>query len=371
MTTDTISPAAAAAANSGISYEGRAGRLFGLGLKVAALTLLTLGFYRFWGKTEIRRYLWSRVRLDADRFEYTGTGKELFLGFLIVLAVLIPLGIVFQTLAVFSVAWSPAAQAWVSSLQTVVFLYLIGYAIYRARRYRLSRTLLRGIRFGQAGSAVRYGLMFLGYMLLAVVTLGIAKPVGDVALYRFQTNNTQFGDHGFEFDGKARDMMGRWLLCWVLTPFTLGLSLVWYAAYKIRYFADSTRFGDTTFALPIKLWDLIRLYAPYYLLMGALAALAALYVHYLDPNFGSAGNVMTIVSDFLVPLIAGLTIAILAPALQLVMITHRFAGMIAQLFDIFGTANFESIIQGAQQKSGAAEGMADALDIGAGVEIGF
>ena len=36
-------------------------------------------------------------------------------------------------------------------------LGLIGqYAIYRARRYRLTRTIYRGVRFHQSGSAWRY-----------------------------------------------------------------------------------------------------------------------------------------------------------------------------------------------------------------------
>ena len=53
------------------------------------LTIVTLGIYRFWAKTRIRRYLWSQTEFLGDRFEYTGTGKELLIGFLIVFAFLI------------------------------------------------------------------------------------------------------------------------------------------------------------------------------------------------------------------------------------------------------------------------------------------
>src|SRR5580704_4393738 len=72
-------------------YDGRLGALFRLWLKTMLLTILTLGFYRFWARTRIRKYLWSRVVLDGERFEYDGTGGELFLRFLITLAVLTPL----------------------------------------------------------------------------------------------------------------------------------------------------------------------------------------------------------------------------------------------------------------------------------------
>ena len=55
------------------------------------LALLTLGFYRFWAKTRIRRYLWGHLAFEDEDLEYTGTGRELFLGFLcVVVVVLIP-----------------------------------------------------------------------------------------------------------------------------------------------------------------------------------------------------------------------------------------------------------------------------------------
>ena len=41
------------------------------------------------------------------------------------------------------------ARAWIGTL-------LGHYAVYRARRYRLSRTVYRGVRFHQEGSAWRY-----------------------------------------------------------------------------------------------------------------------------------------------------------------------------------------------------------------------
>ena len=59
------------------------GKLFWMLFRFAFLTIITLGIYRFWAKTKLRRYLWSVVEYDGDRFEYHGTAKELFLGFLI------------------------------------------------------------------------------------------------------------------------------------------------------------------------------------------------------------------------------------------------------------------------------------------------
>ncbi|MBV8835846.1 MAG: DUF898 family protein, partial [Alphaproteobacteria bacterium] len=49
----------------------------------AVLLLVTLGIYRFWLVTDIRRHLWNNTEIAGDLIEYIGTGRELLLGFLI------------------------------------------------------------------------------------------------------------------------------------------------------------------------------------------------------------------------------------------------------------------------------------------------
>ena len=71
-------------------YTGRLRKLIPIVLRNILLSIITLGIYRFWGKTKIRRYLWSQVSFRGEPLEYTGTGTELFLGFLVVMLILIP-----------------------------------------------------------------------------------------------------------------------------------------------------------------------------------------------------------------------------------------------------------------------------------------
>src|ERR1051325_6054317 len=61
----------------------------------AWLEFVTLGFYRFWLATDMRRHLWSHTSVDGDAPEYTGTAKELLIGFLFALAILVPLYVVY------------------------------------------------------------------------------------------------------------------------------------------------------------------------------------------------------------------------------------------------------------------------------------
>ena len=50
-------------------------------LRIAIFNLLTLTAYRFWARTQVRKYIWSRTQVLDEPVEYTGSALELFLGF--------------------------------------------------------------------------------------------------------------------------------------------------------------------------------------------------------------------------------------------------------------------------------------------------
>ena len=143
-------------------YDGRTFSFAGLVFVNLLLQILTLGIFRFWARTRERRFLWSHVSLGEDRLEYTGRGLELFLGFLIVMIVLIPIGAIFQGLSL-AVGDSEPGIIIVTVLYITGLMFLIHLAIYRTRRYRLSRTLWRGIRGTLTGSPVRYALVAMAW----------------------------------------------------------------------------------------------------------------------------------------------------------------------------------------------------------------
>src|SRR3972149_5114193 len=59
-------------------------------MRGAVLLAVTLGIYRFWFATDVRRYLWSNTEIAGETLEYTGTPLELLIGFLMAGAILIP-----------------------------------------------------------------------------------------------------------------------------------------------------------------------------------------------------------------------------------------------------------------------------------------
>jgi uncharacterized membrane protein YjgN (DUF898 family) len=93
--------AAQPAETSGVAgrFVGNAKAFWRLLAGGAVLLMFTLGLYRFWLTTDVRRFLWSNTELDGESFEYTGTARELLLGFLIAIAVLVPLYAAFFVIA--------------------------------------------------------------------------------------------------------------------------------------------------------------------------------------------------------------------------------------------------------------------------------
>ena len=75
--------AARAPTDSASSYHGSGAALFWLMVRTTIYSLLTLGMYRFWQRTKMRQHFWNAIRVGGSPLEYTGTGLEKLLGFLI------------------------------------------------------------------------------------------------------------------------------------------------------------------------------------------------------------------------------------------------------------------------------------------------
>ena len=271
-----------------LRHHGEVYDLFGIHIVNILLTIVTIGIYRFWAKTRVRRYLWSQTSFLGDRFEYTGTGKELLLGFAIVIVFLLIFFGVY--IALFTWIWpewfnDQGLQTLYSAPLFVLSVVIVGMARFRARRYRLSRTLWRGIRGAQTGSSVQYGLRSLGFWVLALLTLGFYMPYMSTRLAAYKFNNTWFGDRRIEFNATGDRLLGVFAICWLLTLPTLGLCWIWYRAAALRYYASCVRYGDLGFEFDVDGWSLFLLVIPNMLLTSFTMGLAYPYVLIRTANF--------------------------------------------------------------------------------------
>ena len=181
------------------------------------LTIVTLGMYRFWARTRERRYLWSHTRFIDDTLEWTGTGKELFIGFTMA-AVLIA----FPLFLLNFVVQALAMRGYIAVVAVMVpalylfLLYIFGVARFRALRYRLSRTYWHGIRGGSDDQGWGYGWSSVWKLIVGSFALGLLIPWSMCELWNERWNKMSFGPHPFASGARSRPLMGRFLLFYLL-----------------------------------------------------------------------------------------------------------------------------------------------------------
>lgn len=245
-----------------ISFTGDRPDFRRLVIRGAALELVTLGFYRFWLATDMRRHLWSNTAVEGDIAEYTGTAKELLIGFLFALAILAPV-----YLAYFLAGLEAERIKAFASIPLVLFFYLFAqFAIYRARRYRLTRTVWRGVRFWMAGSGVSYAWRAGLWALFSVLTLGLALPWARASLERYKMRHTSYGDLQGRFEGTGWELFKKvwwlWLLMWPSVLILIPLPFLYAAmrALEWRWWVWGLRIGDVGFESDLRAGAFIGLY---------------------------------------------------------------------------------------------------------------
>jgi uncharacterized membrane protein YjgN (DUF898 family) len=204
-------------------FHGSERRFLGLLVRGSLLLVLTLGIYRFWLATDVRRFLWGNTEVAGDYLEYSGTARELLLGFLMALALLIPVYALF-----FIAALDAGLVGTFSGVLAFVLLALLGqFAVYRARRYRLTRTIFRGVRLYQTGSAWRYALTSALWWVLTIASAGLALPWGIAVLERYKLRHTHYGTLQGRFVASGTGLFFRGIVLWLIAVGPLVAGVIW------------------------------------------------------------------------------------------------------------------------------------------------
>src|SRR6185312_17425116 len=104
-----------------------------------------------------------------------------------------------------------------SGIVGFIALGILGqYAIYRARRYRLTRTIYRGLRFHQEGSAWGYAFRAVAWWMLTALTFGLAYPFQVASLERYKMRNTYYGNLAGRFEASGLRLLLHGFLMWFL-----------------------------------------------------------------------------------------------------------------------------------------------------------
>lgn len=373
-----------------------------IALTNAVLSIVTLSFYRFWAITRERQYLWSHSRFIDDHLEWTGTGVELFKGFLLALILFGGpwLILTFGVQALVLQGYTMAAGI----LGVLAFLLLImlpGFAKFRALRFRLSRTHWHGIRGGSDDPGIGYAFQTVWRTVLGYIPLTLMIPWSMTTLWKKRWDAMSFGPHNFVSNPSWEKMLGRYVICALLapllvvavaavvalgasamsasnpSPIAVGVSVVvFYAAFfiiPIAYYAAFFREGVDTlelstleFRFTARTKDWLILFLGH----GGLGLLALLVAGLIAAPFLATTDFSKLgASDAQVlsqASIIGLAIAYLVPfSLVMPFIRYRNWRFFMRHMEAGGEIDLAALTQSTTRRAAEGEGLLDALDVGA------
>jgi Predicted membrane protein len=226
--------------NYQLKFEGNGGEYFGILIVNWLLTLVTLGIYYPWAKAKKLKYTYGVTSIDGNHFSFHGKGKELFIGMLKFIVLFIVPFLLVQLLILLE------SSASVLMIGVIVFYcIIIGFlplAMHGSMRYRMSRTTLRGIRFGYRGNRGTLIKEFIKMFLLTLITFGIYGAWMQMNLRKYMVGNVRYGEVEGRFKGDGGDYFVLNLKGYFLSLITLGIYMFWWQKDLFAYSIDNMSF---------------------------------------------------------------------------------------------------------------------------------
>ncbi len=347
-----------------LQFHGKGYDLFSIFIVNILLIIATLGIYYFWGKIKIKRYLYSQLEFDGDRFTFHGKGKELFIGGLI--------GLFFLGLTIGAQHFIETSENnYLIAGSVILFLFLFSLVpiiFVLSRRYYMSRSSWRGIRFSFRGRiGAFYRVIFKGF-LLTMVTFGFYSPFFRNRIKHYFIENSYFGTQKFSYSGNGNEVFKQFakafflyvpvtalviflvisiigillglvigkelksiaiIVATICTYFSFYVVFYWYEFWFTKYVWNNTSFMNAKFSLEMKFIPFLKL---------------------------KTGNLL---------------IYIFTLGLGWPWATVRNNRFLAERLKLIGDVDFETIKQEFVEASATGESVADIFDIGAGLDIGI
>ena len=348
----------------GFAFHGNWREFLPIAATNLLFTIVTLGFYRFWATARERRYLWSRTEFLDDRLEWAGTGKEMFIGFLIAIALFLPLVLFLQFgVQALILRGMPGWAALASLAVYAGILFLVGVARFRALRYRLSRTYWRGIRGGSNESGWVFGRSYLWRTWVSLILIGLLVPWAMVTLWRKRWREMSFGSAEFSVGDSAptQGIFARYLL--IPLAFVVGGIVLFGSVFALGA-ASGGRPPSPSMMLAI----LPGLLA-FYCIVGfaSLAYFSAFYRKVIaEMTLGGLSFAFTArAKDWFLLILGHIGLVIVTLGLGYVFIGYRNWSFFIRHMQAHGSFDADALAQSTTPLRSDAEGLADAFDIGA------
>lgn len=213
-----------------LAFTGNGKEYFKIWIVNILLTIVTLGLYYPWAKVRNNRYFYGNTSLEERSFDYHATGKQLLIGYLIGMVLLIIYIVISET---FPLLWSLALLG--------VFLLFLPWIVWRSMQFNMRMTSFSNVRFGFQGSLAGAYINFLLFPILVFLFIFMI-PIW--LLYILPMISLMFIGSNFEY----AELFLEAVPFLIILSFIIGTYLVFKMKQQnTKYLINGSRYGQGIF----------------------------------------------------------------------------------------------------------------------------
>lgn len=220
------------------SFHGSGGALLMIYLKNILFSIFTLGLYFPWALVNVNKYLYENVEFKQRHFAYTGSGKEIFKGFLKAVLIIIAIGLIIYLVQSLGI---PSLTSIVILLLYIGYIVAIPYIVHHALKYDYANTTYNGIRMGYRGDLEEFIKLFLKGIFLTLITLGIYGSWFSVEMRKYVAKHTRLGNIELSFEGSGGENFMINLKGIIFSILTLGIYMFWWLKNAFNFWITHTK----------------------------------------------------------------------------------------------------------------------------------
>ena len=329
-------------------FFGKGFEYFKIWIVNILMTILTLGIYSPWAKVRNLQYFYGNTRLNNASFEYTAKPLQILKGRIIALVFLVAYSVLSQT--------SPM----LALVMAVVLLVALPWIVVLSLRFNARYTSYRNIAFRFHGSVGGAFKTFVGWPLLAFLSLFILLPFAWKRQAQYIINNHSYGETPFSFDVNVGEYYKMLLI-------VIGGTVVFFVIYALLIGGGSMAMAGSPAGMLAMMVPMMLLYLGFYLVVGAYMIVTMANIQFNNSKLGEhrfTANWQTL--SYMKLLFVNTLLILLTLGLYIPFAKVRTAAYKAQHTQFIAVGDVDSFVAGEKEHtSSLAEGVNDlfAMDI--------
>lgn len=258
-------------------FHGKGKEYFGIWIVNILLSIVTLGIYSAWAKVRTNKYFYGNTELNGHRFDYLAKGRDILVGRIIAVVLVIAWSIVQQT--------NPA----IAGFAMLGFILILPVLMVNNLRFDMKMTQYKNVRFNFIGTYKEAYKTFLLKPIASIIFIGCTAALIATIIAPQSTI--------------AAAILG------VLALF-FGLPYLnaWLFTVAKRFIIDNTRYGNISFTSDITEQNIYRIFLKFagiflavITVVTVISFLVAIFSFNVDPsNLASIQNLFNAKMTFIV-----------------------------------------------------------------------